>query len=217
MRLKLAVIGTFYKKYGESRRAIRAVLDSTRRPDEFWIICEEQADVDNAVAALEGYVLEGVNIVHLPTKKDVDGEYLVIPYSNKINHALDASTADAFVYLDNGSVPHPEKYERMLSVLENNDSYGAVYCAQYRTGYHEEACAADRVVHDAYCVLNFTQVMHRRTKARWTLDMQHARPFDLADAIFWRSLHALIGAFHPVPTKTVMDVHHMPSPAANGL
>lgn len=214
--MKLAVIGTFYKKFDSSRKAIEAVLASTYAPDEFWVICETEYDLQNAKAMLGDKWPTRMRMLHLPTPT-TGGEYDVIPYSYKINHALDNSEADAFVYLDNGSVPHPDKYELMLSSLGCSDKIGAVYCPQRRTGYHEVIDMATEVVPDAFCRLNFTQVMHRKTDARWTMDMQHAKPNDIADALFWRELHKRVGAFYPVDCGYILDDHHIPSPVANGL
>lgn len=215
--MKLAVIGTFYKKYAESQRAIRAVLNSERRPDEFWIICETIADLQNAEEALgEDATQPGIFLTLLSTPKNEEGTYAVIPYSNKINFALDASDADAFVYLDNGSIPHPQKYGKMLEALLA-DSVSVVYCSQERTGFAPMTSIASAVVPDAFSILNFTQVMHRRTSKRWPLDMSYAVPHDLADAYFWRELHSVFGPFFPVCGEMVLDWHHIPSSAANGL
>lgn len=217
--MRLAVIGTFFRRYEESRAAIRAVLESTRVPDEFWIMCETDEDHDNACLAVEevGPVKCRVEVIHLPTKRLSNGSYAVIPYSNKINYALAASDADAYVYLDNGSLPHSRKYEIMLATLEAFPEWGAVYCAQHRTGYCDQYSWADRIVPDAFCVLNFTQVMHRKSPMRWDLDMHYALPNDIADALFWRKLHAYLGDFYPAFTDFVLDEHHIPSSAANGL
>lgn len=156
---------------------------------------------------------EGLQVITLPTPKK-NGVYTVIPYSNKINWALDRiGYGDAVVYLDNGSMPGEDKFEAMLAALED---YGAVYCTQRRTGYNEDVNVAEHVVTDAYCVLNYTQVMHRYTTDRWPTDMSYARPNDLADATFWRYLHVTLGDFHPVGPK-VHDEHHIPSPTAQGL
>jgi len=221
--LRLAVIGTFYGRLAESRACIRRVLfESTRPPDEFWIMCETEEDVDNVYRVLDerGKRHTPSTTAHiklLPTPRNTDGSYTVIPYSKKINLALDSTSADAIVYLDNGSMPHPMKYEVMAAVLGSSISLGAVYCSQHRTGYRDEYSWAEHVVPDAFCVLNYTQVMHRPTVERWTTDMRFANP-DVADAMFWRSLHEHLGPFYPVPTGDVpMDDHHIPSPAANGM
>jgi hypothetical protein len=46
--------------------------------------------------------------------------------------------------------------------------------------------------------------------------MKWANP-DLADALFWRQLHRVLGPFYPVGGHTVLDEHHIPSPVAVGL
>src|SRR6185369_7701901 len=113
--------------------------------------------------------------------------------SHKINWALDRTEADLIVYLDNGSLPAPGKFAAMVPVAESS---GAAYCRQLRTGHTPgEYPTVKGAIDDAYCVLNYTQVMHRRTDDRWSLDMRNATPIDIADALFWRELHKSIGPF----------------------
>lgn len=217
--LSVAAIVPLYQRHEKTFPLLhRLLVDSTRRPDEVWLMCEGLDDVDNTAKALsELHELEliellppGVDLRYCPTTKPV------IPYSNKINEALDLSDADAFVYVDNGSMPSPYKFELMAGALERHPDWGAVYVTQKRTGFQPTVCEATDVVPDAFCFLNFTQVMHRRTESRWPLDLRFADP-DIADALFWRSLHAEFGAFHPVGGTEIHDTHHIPSPAANGL
>jgi hypothetical protein len=205
--LKLAVIGTFFERYDQSRDCIRRVLESTKQPDEFWIMCETEEDAANARQVIK----DGIVVLRTPT---TDGEYSVIPYSNKINWALDHSKADLFVYLDNGSMPHKDKYNIMYKTLVDNPDWQAVYCSQHRTGFQDLVHLAEEPIPDPYAKVNYTQVMHRKTNKRWTLDMQHATPNDLADALFWRSLET---TFYPVPTTDILDVHNMESEKASGL
>ena len=200
--MKLCLIGTFYKRYDQSRACVARVLESTREPDEILLLCETQDDADNLKEFADRARIE---VVSTPM---TNGKYDVIPYSNKINWGLDHTDADLIVYLDNGSMPHPEKYEIMADALEDND-WGAVYCTQQRTGFAPMISKADRVVTDPYCVINYTPAMHRKTNVRWTLDMRDAVP-DLADAIFWRNLKT---PFYPVGDE-ILDVHHMESSAA---
>ncbi len=213
--MKLAVIGTFFRRYENNPLLITALLTQTRRADEHWIVCEDDADATEFIRAMAVHgTLPGLRLVTLPTPKDGD-RYEVIPYSNKINWCLDRTEADAIIYLDNGSLPAPDKFRAMLAGLEDNPEWGATYCTQRRTGMSDTVSHANDVMNDAYCVLNYTQVMHRRTDDRWTLDMEHANP-DLADALFWRSLHASLGPFYPVGDG-ILDEHHIPKAAAVGL
>lgn len=202
----------------------RVLVGSSRPPDEFWVVCETVEDFAAAENAWAELVHLGLisrkdsrpQIVHFPTPRH-DNDWLVIPYSHKINYALDNSEADLFVYLDNGSWPDARKYEIMAAALDENRGYDMVYCGQKRTGYQELTFPAEHPQDNGYCVLNFTQVMHRPVKARWTLDMKWARP-DLADAIFWRDIRAEFGTpFFPAGKGLVLDEHHMPSSAASGL
>lgn len=216
---RLAVVGTFYRRHENTDALVqRLVCDS--RISEAWLVCEDRWDalgIDKALARWSPYgTIPEVHRVTLPTPRTDDGGYAVIPYSHKINYALDRTRADYVVYLDNGSMPHPEKYRRMAAALDEHPEWGAVYCGQRRTGYAPAEAHASGVVADAYCRLNYTQVMHRRTDDRWTLDMAHADP-DLADALFWRSLHASLGPFYPVAEGVLLDEHHIPSPKASGL
>lgn len=212
--MKFAVIGTFYQRRDRTRALMeRVMVESTRTPDEFWVMCEEDADA----AVAEEFVTDSrVQVRVYPTPKNGDA-YKVIPYSHKINWVLDHSEADAFVYLDNGSMPHRDKYRRMVAALESHRKWGAVYVGQHRTGHLDGDHPTIGIVEDAYCVLNYTQVMHRRTDDRWTLDMRFAAPMDLADALFWRDLHKSLGPFHPVGGSLLLDWHHIESAKAVGL
>ena len=220
----LAVIGTFYGRHQKTFPLLhRLFVDGTRKPDETWLMCESQEDIHVIEEAIdELYDLEvihenpkGLRTWHLPTPRNGD-EYAVIPYSNKINFALDRTACDFIVYLDNGSMPGPDKFRVMAEALEQNPEWGAVYCTQQRTGYANETFEAIYPMPNAYCQLNYTQVMHRRTDDRWTLDMAHANP-DLADALFWRSLHDSLGVFYPAGGKVVHDFHHIPHPGLSGV
>jgi hypothetical protein len=215
---KLALIGTFYQRRERTEMLLNRVLvESTRPPDEFWLICEEEADASPAYAWQYTQQHPGLIIHVLPTPLTNAGKYDIIPYSNKINWALDHTDADYIVYLDNNSTPHIQKYALMLSALEQNPEWGAVYCSQNRTGFRVEQWLSDRIVNDAYCVLNYTQVMHKKTADRWDLDMQWADP-DLADARFWRSLHSSLGSFHPVLLgEEMLDEHYVPDRKAVGI
>lgn len=224
--MRLAAIAPLYGRHHNTFPLLhRLLVATTRVPDELWLMCETTDDyraVDKALDELYEMELlerrrpEEVQVCACPTPR-MGGSYEQIPYSRKINIALDLCEADAVVYVDNGSIPAEEKFSEMLSALETNPEWGAVYCTQRRTGYREETHYADAIVEQGYGVVNFTQVMHRfPVQARWTLDMAYANP-DLADAIFWRDLHKELGPFHPAGGLTVLDVHDMPSPAAAGI
>jgi len=229
---KLAVIGTFYQRHFNTYRLLKRVIEeSVKAPDEFYIMCEGEDDTQvayEAYAKLENIAKErGVNVIiqHLPTPRNSDGRYAIVPYSNKINWALDRTACDYIVYLDNNSTPHINKYELMFNALENNPEWNAVYCNQHRTGYRTELWHANYVIHDAFCVLNYTQVMHKLTKDRWTLEMQYAVPNDIADGMFWRSLHKSLGSFYPAVVNEraafeyveMLDEHYAESVKAVGV
>lgn len=222
--LTLAVIGTFYNRPHNAFPLMhRLFVDSTRKPDQAWLMCETEKDakaIHDAFAELTQLeLLDGppprAHVVVYPTPK-VDGTYSEIPYSRKINWALERCTADLVVYLDDGSMPGPDKYRVMAAALEEHPDWGAVYCTQKRTGYVDETFVADTVVANGNGQLNYTQVMHRRTGDRWTTDMRWANP-DLADGMFWEQLHGTLGVFHPAGGPFVHDDHHMPAPHAAGL
>jgi hypothetical protein len=218
VRGKVGVIGTFYGRHEASLPLLRRLYqESSRRPDECWLMCESDEDrsyLERAANEL-GRWQPGLRIVVEPTPRR-DGKYLVIPYSNKINWALEHIGTDYVVYLDNGSMPHPDKYRVMADALDAHPEWGAVYCAQRRTGLHDTVSEANEVVGDGFCAVNYTQVMHRRTPDRWLTDMQYANP-DLADGHFWRALHVTLGEFHPVGPSLILDEHHIPSAHAEGV
>ena len=221
--MRLAVIGTFHLRHENSFALMhRLFVDSTKKPDEAWLMCEDYSDRVAIQMALHelyemdliGPMIPGLKVLAHPTPRNDNGGYQMIPYSRKINWALDRTQADAVVYLDNASMPSSYKYEKMLSALEANPDWGAVYCGQQRLGMTEMFSPADAVVGDAYCNLNYTQVMHRKTADRWPTDMQFANP-DLADATFWRMLHVSLGDFYPV--EGLDDWHRIDGPAAQGV
>lgn len=223
--MRVAVIGTFHERRGNTFPLMhRLFVDALRKPDEAWVMCESSADADAVEGALGELVwlgllekpVRGLNLIVLPTPKQNDGKYAVIPYSHKINYALDRTRADAVAYLDNGSRPSPDKYRLMVAALEQHPGWGAVYCSQQRTGMRDEVSVADAVVPDAFSNLNYTQVMHRVTDDRWDLDMRWADP-DLADARFWRRLHRSLGPFYPVGGELPHDWHHIPDQKAVGV
>ena len=172
----------------------RVLIESRRRPDEFWVMCE---GTDDARAVLEWageadeLVLGPMRLHILPTPM-TGNRYNVVPYSQKINYALDRTKCDYIVYLSNDSVPDRDKYARMVSALDKHPEWGAVYCGQRRDDVDWPTRGP---IENAYCVLDHTQVMHRLTEDRWTLNPSDIR---LGDAVFWKALHARFGAFHPV-------------------
>lgn len=203
----------------------RVLVASTRTPDEFWVVCETEEDVRVVqyaiVDLIELELLDGfpdcLRLVHLPTPASstaASAAYDVIPYSHKINYALDLSEADAFVYLDNGSIPAPEKYEVMAAELARG--HYSVYCTQERTGFARTTFGLQGAISSPFCVLNFTQVMHGRTPARWSLDMRDANP-DIADGKFFVDLVSLHGPIFPAGGEAILDFHHIPHPAAAHL
>lgn len=208
--LRFALIGTFFERYRQSQLCLEQVFKSSWLPDEFWVMCETPEDATNARKITK----RRANIVVLPTPRDEAGNYEIIPYSHKINFALDYAQADVFAYLDNGSIPHPDKYKLMIQALEAHPKWQAVYCSQHRTGFQDLVHKATEPIADPYAKVNYTQVMHRKTDVRWTTDMQWATPNDLADAIFWRDLNC---TFYPVKSAHVLDIHEMQSERAAGL
>lgn len=219
--LSLAVIGTFYGRHENTLPLMhRLFVDSTRKPDEAWLMCETVADADAIINAYDELHEreaidrwpDSIQLVTLPTPK-IYGAYSVLPYAYKINYALERTKADLVVYLDNNSMPSPYKFEAMANALEKHPDWGAVYCTQKRTGFNETIFYAENPVEDGYCALNYTQVMHRRTDDRWPTDMALANP-DTADGVFWRTLHASLGPFFPAGGARVDDFHHIPSPKA---
>lgn len=217
---RLAVIGTFYQRRDRTEMLLnRLLVESTYQPDEFWMMCEEEEDAEIAYKWEKEYPNLLIKILNTP--KTENGQYKIIPYSNKINWALDRTKADYIVYLDNYSTPHVRKYEIMKQTLDNNPDWNVVYCSQNRTGYQEMLYVTDTPEGAAHYKLNYTQVMHKRTNDRWDLDMKNADPADLADALFWQALHFSLGIFYPVTPMLIeeeaLDEHYIPSRKAVGI
>lgn len=191
---RLAVIVTAYGKRGVENlpRMRAAIAASTLRPDEVWWMTEGEGFKDQGCPA---NAMSPAFEVHadLPTPRNPDGTYAVIPYSLKINYALDRTKADYVTYLTDDSWVAPEKYERMVAALDANPEWGAVYCSQeFGDGLIR---VADEVMPDAHCRVDHTQVMHRLTADRWP---EGIGDITVGDAQFWRRLHASLGPFYPV-------------------
>lgn len=217
--MRFAVIAPWHGRHEATLPLIRRVMvESTRLPDEFWIVVEDADDLDVAIDALDTLGLRGSNstgieLVMLPTPRTEKGGYAVIPYSHKINLALNRTSARCVCYLDNHSVPAETKYETMALGLQYHP---IVYVSQRRSGYVNEDHLAIDVIPDGHSRVNFTQVAHEITGDRWTEDMHWANP-DLADALFWRSLAISLGPMYPVGGTTILDWHQMNSAAAEGI
>ena len=227
MSLKLAVIGTFHGRHDSTLPLLRRVLvESTRRPDEFWIMCEDEDDYGTALKALEllaneRSIMQEATIDYfrlqiLPTPRRENGSYEIVPYSAKINWALDRTEADVIAYLDNSSMPGVEKYQQMVYGMACNPDWGGCYVTQERTGFAPAIYEADKIVPNGHCQLNYTAICHKRTADRWSTNMAHANP-DLVDAMFMADLSKSVGPLHPVGGAEVHDWHHIASPAAAGI
>ena len=219
--MRLAVVAPWHGRLERTLPLLTRVLqESTRPPDELWVVCEDANDllaVDRALYELDGQwsgTDVKASILATPT---TDGKYQVIPYSNKINWALGRHGCDAVCYLDNGSMPAVDKYRIMLAELEADPDVGVVYCTQERVGYRVEVHYASKEITNGAGQINFSAFMHRATQDRWTIDMQYATPLDVADAMFLSDLSVSLGSCWPVGGIRPLDWHHMESPAANGL
>lgn len=198
----LAIVTTAGRTYRHAELS-RALRSQTRRADLVVVECESASDLRSAAARSWGGRITVVK--HRPTPVQ-NGQYMVIPYAHKINDALDlvAANADAsvtwyVVYVTDDSLPHPEKFERMLHACETLPA-AVVWCRQRRV----DGTVMPQIegpINDAYCILDHTQVMHRLTQDRWDLDGD----VRLGDARFWRKLHASLGAFYPVPYAEPLD------------
>jgi hypothetical protein len=204
---RLAVIATLYghRAIEHTPRMIEALAAQTRPPDELWWMVE---DVPQTAPF---HTLRNTEVLwnEVPTPRQENGQYAVIPYSLKANIALDATSADYITYLTDDSWPEPAKYERMVAALDEHPEWGAVYCSQ---DYGSGVRFAGDVMRDAYCNVDHTQVMHRRTADRWPLEVADIM---LGDAIFWRRLHASLGSFYPIP-ETLDQVRQTPDGISGG-
>jgi hypothetical protein len=186
--MTLAVIATFHRRWDRWPALLeRVMVESTRIPDEFFVMCEDELDAEHLHATDPRMVVQ-----ILPTPVE-DGKYTEIPYSRKINWALDRTSAEYIVYLTDDSEPHADKFRLMAAALDDHPEWGAVFCLQ---NYAGGVRGPHGPVGDAYGVLDHTQVMHRLTADRWPTNIRDIR---MGDGVFWRTLHATVGEFHPVP------------------
>jgi hypothetical protein len=198
----VAVLATFYRRPEVVAPIAAALRAQTRPPDELWLLCE--TDEDAALLVAQQWPI-APRLVQLDCPRDGSGRPTQNPLAAELNFALDRTQADYVVYLPDDSLPEPRKIEAMAGALDEHPEWGAVYCAIIQTlpaGSKPRLCAANAVVPDAFRLLDMVQVVHRSTPDRWPLDVATLR---LCDAYFWRSLHARLGAFYPVPE--VLDAH----------
>lgn len=166
-----------------------------------WLLCEEE---DDALAIVDAF---GETATWRETPSGIN------PLSWHINKALDLIGTDYIVYLTDDSLPDPRKYEVMAKALDEHPEWGVVYCGQdfgvatspehwLAGGRHIGNRLAGGVIGDPFCVVDHTQVMHRRTSARWPLDRNTMR---LSDAHFFRDLVADLGPMYPIVEPEILD------------
>ena len=191
--MTVAAIVTLYNRPHNVPRVAAAWDAQTKRPDELWVLAEGK--IMQEIYRSEWY--DWRHMRDLPTARNPDGTYAVVPYAQKINYALDRTACDYIIYGTDDSFPAPDKVERMSAALDANPDWGVVYCGQsWRSPDGNEGHRGDMgPVANAHSVIDHTQVMHRLTADRWALDSD----IRLGDAAFWMKLHASLGAFHPVP------------------
>jgi glycosyltransferase involved in cell wall biosynthesis len=198
---RLAVIGTFHRRPWAIPRIAEALRAQTRKPDELWLLWDDEDDLNALCDLLIDMDDLGVHVYLERVTPSPDA----IPYSDKINRALDWTLADNIAYLTDDSLPHPDKYRLMVEKLDQG--HGAVYCSQdygradgpdhwLAGGTHQGNRMALEPETDPYCRVDHTQVAHARSDDRWPLDRTYMR---LGDAMFFRQLAASMGPFQPIP------------------
>lgn len=200
---KLAVLAAFYRRPWAVPAIAKALREQTRPPDETWLLWEDPEDC-RALASEEwpGRVF----LRHTPTPRDEDGFPTLAPPSIAYNAALDETDADFIVYLADDSLPLPDKFARMTARLEAGA--GAVFCAQdygyvqtpedwlAAIGTSGSVRAANEPQASPYCKVDLSQVMHRRTSARWPTAMNTIRA---TDGYFFEDLVREFGPLDPIP------------------
>ena len=79
---KLALIGTFYGRHEQSVACVKRVLESTRVPDEIFLLCETPEDAIN----LQRFIKDPRVQSHvLSTPKNEDGTYAVTISTSLLN------------------------------------------------------------------------------------------------------------------------------------
>lgn len=203
----LAVVATFYQRPWAIPRLAEALQAQTRPwlPDDEVYLLYEYDDHETDRGLLRDFWVNEADTAQLPIL--VAGNN---PLSVEINTALDivdvGDTPDYVTYLTDDSLPDPRKYEVMARALDENPDWGVVYCSQdygradspedwLAGGRHLQIRQAHPIEDEPFCVVDHTQVMHRRTKARWPLDYGSRR---LSDAHFWNALKDDLGPFHGI-------------------
>lgn len=194
----LAVIWTSFRRPWAYERIAASLAAQTRPADHIWVMFEAREDCDPlALAVRDLYDAEGWQVY---PRSDEN------PLSYAINQALGMDRCDYITYLTDDSLPDPRKYEVMARALDENPDWGIVYCSQdfgvasspedwLAGGRNIGIRQAHPIEDQPFCVVDHTQVMHRRTKARWPLDYGSRR---LSDAHFWVDLVADLGPMHGI-------------------
>lgn len=183
-----------------------ALRAQTRPADELWVLTEDYGDYSAVIDTwLAGGLPASVHFRDVNVPRDDAGRPTIIPPSLGINAVLDESKADYIAYLTDDSLPHPEKYERMVAALDGGAK--AVYCAQGYGKAPSQEEWLDRIekpsdfrhagvpTEDPFCKVDHTQVAHVRTDARWPTDLSHMR---WADGTFFRDLVTRYGPLQPI-------------------
>lgn len=197
---ELAVVATFYRRPWAIPAIAQAIREQERPPDRIWMVYEENDDA--AVLIKQDW-----GCASLPLRvKTTEGEN---PIALAINQALDADVrSDYITYLTDDSLPHPGKYRLMTTALDENADWMAVYCSQafgradspeqWLASRHHSGLAvrvASEPCSQPWCVVDHTQVMHRRTDVRWPTDMGSRK---WSDGAFFRSLVENHGPLMPI-------------------
>lgn len=128
-------------------------------------------------------------------------------YAHLANIGLQLARGRYITYLCDDDLFLPRRLEIMAGRLDRGDCH-VVYGAQrlQRDGADIGVRPASGVLHDAYCIVDHSSVMHTAQAAKvaggWDDDPAH---WHQADAQFWRRLTAAGYLFHPVDEIT--DIH----------
>jgi glycosyltransferase involved in cell wall biosynthesis len=218
----MTAVSVLLTSYNRSRflpQAVESVLAQTMTDWELIIL--DDCSSDPGVADYLATIWHHPQVIVYKSAVREENRADVCRYAEQINTGLKLASGRCVTYLCDDDWYAPNRLEVMSAMLDAGPSIGVVYGRQGTadeagnlTGYRD----FEPVVTDAYCRVDHSSVMHTAeagVKAGgWDDSPEHWR---IADAVFWRRLHAAGYSFHRVPGDDPLDFHRFHGAGVNQL
>ena len=205
----VSVLLTCYNRGRFLPHAVRSVFTQTMTDWEL-IILDDDSDDPGVISYLAEIWHHPQVIVYKSTVPE-GGRADLTRYAVQANTGLKLAAGRYITYLCDDDWYAPNRLEVMAGMLDADPSLGVVYSHQAvtdETGNITGHRVYGPVLNDAYCRVNMNSVMHTAEAGRkaggWATSAEYWR---IADAVFWRRLHAAGYAFHLAPGGEPLDFH----------